>query len=173
VAHWGFWEWLGYASLWITGIILAVDAGLKMSAASLRQKLLAITESRAWAFAPLVLLVIGTGALLNNQFGWIGGTASEATLKLQYGNAGTSPVEDSRSNIETWYNLNALEGGITRHVIIFVTFNRPMPNNSHFAVDANGRQLNWHIEQQGPTHAIIRIDGDPTNSIVTFKMTKP
>jgi hypothetical protein len=144
MSHWTFWEWLGYASLWIAGLILACDAGLKMSSIDLRHKFRKLTETKTWAFAPLVLLVLGTTALLNNQFGWIGGTASEAMLKLQYGSVGTSPIEDSRSNIETWYNLNAVEGGITKYVFVFVTFDRPMPNNSRFAVDANGRQLNWH-----------------------------
>ena len=35
MSHWTVWEWIAYATLWISAIIVAVDGGLKMSSEEL------------------------------------------------------------------------------------------------------------------------------------------
>jgi hypothetical protein len=86
MAHWSFWEWLGFAVLWVAAIILAIDQGLRM-APDTRQKLgLTFTDRPVWAFAPLVLLLIATAILVGNEI-W-GTTQTEISRNDQAGIAG-------------------------------------------------------------------------------------
>jgi hypothetical protein len=74
MAHWNFWEWPAYASLWIAAVILFADGGLRM-APDVRNRLPPFLQFlyNPWlAFVPLALLIIGTLMLLGNDLGLIG-----------------------------------------------------------------------------------------------------
>jgi hypothetical protein len=73
MSHWGFWEWLGYSTLWVAAIILAFDGGLKMTP-EIPTKVPAVSRflrRRFWAFAPLALLILSAGSLVLNEFDWV------------------------------------------------------------------------------------------------------
>jgi len=59
---WTFWELVGYSTLWVSAIIIAIDGGLKMAPQVANQlpRSLSFLNRPAWAFAPFAFLVIGT-----------------------------------------------------------------------------------------------------------------
>ena len=61
--EWGFWEWIGYTSLWVTAVILAIDGGVKIASDELKNLLPEFLESATWSFLPLILLCFGTAIL--------------------------------------------------------------------------------------------------------------
>ena len=75
--EWGFWDWLAYARLWISGSVIFADASLKQSSSSLREPFAAILESRTWGLLPIVCIVAGTLILLGRKFGWLGSKVSD------------------------------------------------------------------------------------------------
>lgn len=78
--HWGFWELLAYAGIWVSAIILATDAGLKM-APDLRKKCEPIIANPIWGFTPLVLLTISGAIFLGREIGLIGGAGTSQRLQ--------------------------------------------------------------------------------------------
>lgn len=62
---WNFWEWLAYASLWVTGLIEASGVAL-LRAREVRRRLPRVLRSHNWAFLPLALLTISTIILVVN-----------------------------------------------------------------------------------------------------------
>src|SRR5690348_6895551 len=60
---WTFWEWIAYASLWITALIEAAGVAL-LRARELRKRLPLWLRSHQWSFVPLVLPSIATVVLV-------------------------------------------------------------------------------------------------------------
>lgn len=83
--HWTFWEWVGYSTLWVSAIIVAMDGGLKMAPqlASGLPRPFSFLRSPVWAFAPLAFLMIGTVSLIIHDFvpNGVGNSASMARLQ--------------------------------------------------------------------------------------------
>ncbi|HZR61367.1 MAG TPA: hypothetical protein VFA80_10515 [Xanthobacteraceae bacterium] len=76
MSDWGFWEWVAYAVLFVAALILAMDQGLKM-APDLASAAKGLLGSPAWAFSPLILVLLATGILFSRQMGWIGSSKME------------------------------------------------------------------------------------------------
>ena len=66
---WGFWEWVGYATLGIAAVMLAFDTAMKNSS-TIGSKTMRLRGSPVWGFAPLILLLIAGGIIVANQLGW-------------------------------------------------------------------------------------------------------
>ena len=77
MSHWTVWEWIAYATLWISAIIVAVDGGLKMSSEIHERvpRLRSAVKSPWWAFAPVVLIVLASILLVGREVGWLGPSA--------------------------------------------------------------------------------------------------
>jgi hypothetical protein len=56
---WNFWEWVAYASLWVTALIEAGGVAL-LRAREVRKKFPLWLRSHNWSFVPFVLLMIAT-----------------------------------------------------------------------------------------------------------------
>jgi hypothetical protein len=70
MSHWGFWEWLGYTTLWIAAVITGADTALKLAPElRSRPRMQRILQSPYWAFAPLILLTISAIAFFLFQTG--------------------------------------------------------------------------------------------------------
>lgn len=81
--EWKFWEWLAYSTLFTSAIILALDAGLKVSPTLMAELPTGFLHSPLWGFAPLVFLLLGTMILAARGLGWIGnGKDSHPTTTL-------------------------------------------------------------------------------------------
>lgn len=61
---WGFWEWIGFTSLWIAATLLALDGGIKISSPEFRSHVPAFVEGAAWAFLPVSFVALGTVVLV-------------------------------------------------------------------------------------------------------------
>jgi hypothetical protein len=67
-----FWEWLAYATVFVSALTIAADAGVRSSPEL--QEYFWFMHSAAWGFAPLILLVAGAIILIARDFGWVGGS---------------------------------------------------------------------------------------------------
>lgn len=73
---WGFWEWVAYATIWVGALIIAADAGLKLTKGSLRETAAPLLESPVWAFLPLICIILGTLILGSRELGLLGERAA-------------------------------------------------------------------------------------------------
>lgn len=69
--HWTFWEWVAYACLCVSAMIVAADTGFRLSP-NLASHLPHFVEGAIWGIAPLALVVIATVLLVAHEFGWLG-----------------------------------------------------------------------------------------------------
>jgi hypothetical protein len=82
-SHWDFWAWLAYGCIWVSALILAADAGLRLSP-DLRAKVGWVVHSPVWGFTPLVLILV-SGVIFIWQAigpGLLGKTAGFSRMQL-------------------------------------------------------------------------------------------
>jgi tRNA_anti-like len=77
VRHWGFWEWVAYAGLFVAAIIMATDTGFKLNPTLTPPDFI---HSAAWGFAPLALIVFSTCTLVLREFVFSGRKVSKETV---------------------------------------------------------------------------------------------
>ena len=70
---WGFWEWVAYGTIWVGALIIAADAGFKLTGGTFRAIVAPIFESPFWAFLPLFCIVVGTIIIGSRELGLLGG----------------------------------------------------------------------------------------------------
>ncbi len=76
MSKWDFWDWVGYAAIFVAAIILAMDAGLR-NVPELSRAMSAILQSSWWGFAPLVLVLGATVLFIAREIGIIGRAKSK------------------------------------------------------------------------------------------------
>jgi hypothetical protein len=69
MSRWTFWEWVAYATIFVAAIIIAANEGVHLAPA-LFERFSGVVSSPYWAFAPLVLIVLGTLILIAHELGW-------------------------------------------------------------------------------------------------------
>jgi hypothetical protein len=72
MSRWTFWEWVAYASIFVAAIIIAANEGVHLAPA-LFERFSGVVSSPYWAFAPLVLIVLGSLILIAHELGWLRG----------------------------------------------------------------------------------------------------
>ncbi|MFH1091181.1 MAG: hypothetical protein V1742_06395, partial [Pseudomonadota bacterium] len=82
MSNWGFWNWIAYATLALSAIILAAIQGSK-DMTTTPSWLPEFFSKISWNYLPLVLLIISSIIFLVKQFGWIRPT-SKITNDAQF-----------------------------------------------------------------------------------------
>jgi uncharacterized protein (TIGR02594 family) len=80
---WDFWAWVAYALIAIPAFFLALDEALKrvpMMQAAVFSRVPVFMRSSLWAFAPLILLLAGSGVFAARQIGWLPSPHSEVIV---------------------------------------------------------------------------------------------
>src|SRR5258707_661452 len=57
MGEWGFWEWLGYATISVAALMIALDQGIKQSP-DLNARFGRLLATRLWAFTPFTLILV-------------------------------------------------------------------------------------------------------------------
>jgi hypothetical protein len=78
---WSFWDRIAYLCLWVTAMILAADTAFKL-APDLAHKAPSWSKSPIWGFAPLILLVLATGAFVVGNTGFFSFIGPRRPIRL-------------------------------------------------------------------------------------------
>jgi hypothetical protein len=68
--HWTFWDRIAYVCLWVAAVILATDTAFKLAPDLAEKVVPAWLSGPIWGFAPVVLLLLATGAFVVGNTGF-------------------------------------------------------------------------------------------------------
>ena len=178
--HWTFWEWVAYAALFVSAMIVAAYTGARITP-DLSAYMPQFIHSSIWGFAPLILIVIATIILVLRELIFpfrnnsnIFAETSQLSL-LCYGDH-RLPTRLSTIAVWRWYCLRQIaimqdkDGVLQQGVMsttLFVNFEVPVKVGTLEVVSTN--ILKYEIKEFNNRFAIIVFSGELPAGTLTIR----